>query len=107
MDENKIENLAMTIIAFGGDARSLAFDALASAKSGNKAECLEKLHKAQESIKMAHKAQLELLSMEARGESGEVKYLMVHAQDHLMNAMLAVDLIEQMADLFFAKEETA
>ena len=44
----------------------------------------------------AHNAQSDLLFAEANGNKVEVGILLVHAQDHLMTSMLAIELIQEL-----------
>lgn len=98
--ENSSEMVSFGIIANAGDARSYAFGALEEAKKGNFEEAEELLKKSDESATLAHKAQTELLFKEANGEKTPVDVLLVHAQDHLMTCMLAVELIKEMITLY-------
>ena len=54
----------------------------------------------------AHKIQTQLITAEMSGGENkpEVGLLMVHAQDHYMTSQLARDLIEEMINVFEAKE---
>ena len=103
MEENmqeKLEEIAMMIIANSGQARSDAFAALQEAKKGN-FEDAEKLQKeAEESLQTAHESHRELLKMDASGEVTQVSILLCHAQDHLMGSALALDLIREMIVLY-------
>lgn len=98
--ENSSEMVSFGIIANAGDARSYAFGALEAAKAGNFDEAEELLKKSDEAATLAHKAQTELLFKEANGEKTPVDVLLVHAQDHLMTSMLAVELIKEMITLY-------
>ena len=51
----------------------------------------------------AHKAQTDLLTQEAQGNHLSVDVLLVHAQDHLMTAMLAQELIGELIELYRSK----
>lgn len=98
--ENSSEMVSFGIIANAGDARSYAFGALEEAKKGNFEEAEELLKQSDEAATLAHKAQTELLFKEANGEKTPVDVLLVHAQDHLMTSMLAVELIKEMITLY-------
>ena len=100
MENEAIDMVSMTIIANSGDARSYAYGALEAAKAGNFEEADELLKKSDESATLAHKAQTDLLFKEANGEHQEVNVLLVHAQDHLMTSMLAVELIKEIILLY-------
>lgn len=98
--ENGSEMVSFGIIANAGDARSYAFGALEEAKKGNFEEAEELLKKSEEAATLAHKAQTDLLFKEVNGEKTPVDVLLVHAQDHLMTSMLAVELIKEMITLY-------
>ncbi|MCI5774703.1 MAG: PTS lactose/cellobiose transporter subunit IIA [Erysipelotrichaceae bacterium] len=103
--ENENELVSFNIIANAGDARSLAFGALQAAKLGNYEEASELLKKSDEAANLAHKAQTELLFKEANGEKTNVDVLLVHAQDHLMTSMLAVELIKELIEMYQRNKE--
>lgn len=106
VDNEKIEDLSMLIIANAGAARSGAFAALGDAKQGRYTAAREKLAEAQNYSQQAHAAHSELLKLDAKGEVECVDLLMSHAQDHLMNAALALELITEIIGLYeIIKEE--
>ena len=85
MEENmqeKLEEIAMMIIANSGQARSDAFAALQEAKKGNFEDAEKLLKEAEESLQTAHESHRELLKMDASGEVTQVSILLCHAQDH-------------------------
>ena len=90
-----MEQEIMQLITYGGDARSKALLALKEIANNNFAEAEELLQQANENIITAHKVQTQLLQQEASGEGQTVQLLMVHAQDHLMDAMVIYDLTKQ------------
>ncbi|CAM5379701.1 PTS lactose/cellobiose transporter subunit IIA OS=Lysinibacillus sphaericus OX=1421 GN=LS41612_07505 PE=4 SV=1 [Lysinibacillus sphaericus] len=53
-----------------------------------------------EALIEAHHAQTALLTQEAREEKVEVSMLLIHAQDHLMNAITFRDLAQEMIELY-------
>ena len=79
---------------------SLALQLLKQRKQGNFEEAEELLKKSDEAATLAHKAQTELLFKEANGEKTTVDVILVHAQDHLMTSMLAVELIKELITLY-------
>ncbi|RKD32307.1 PTS lactose/cellobiose transporter subunit IIA [Thermohalobacter berrensis] len=95
-----IQSIAMQIIVNAGDAKSSAFKALKYAKEGEFHKAEKSLKNCKEKILSAHKIQTDMLQKEAGGDNVEVNLLMVHAQDHLMNSILAKDLIEEMVSLY-------
>lgn len=92
------EEIIMEIIVNGGNARSKALMAIRSASEGefNKAESL--MAEAKEDMGLAHKVQTQLIQAETRGEKTDISLLLIHAQDHLMNAMTVVDLANVMIE---------
>ncbi|WP_026281344.1 PTS lactose/cellobiose transporter subunit IIA [Paenibacillus massiliensis] len=93
------EHAVMQLIASSGEARSLSLKAARTARKGQLAEAEELLRQAKDSLTQAHKVQTKLIQAEGRGEKTEVTLLLIHAQDHLMNALtvreLIVELIEE------------
>jgi len=98
--ENGAEMISFGIIANAGDARSYAFGALEAAKAGNFEEAEELLKKSNDAAVEAHHMQTELLVNEANGQKTPVDVLLVHAQDHLMTSMLAVELIKELITIY-------
>ena len=77
--ENKDSlEVAMTLIMYGGEAKSCAIEAIAAAKKH---------------------APADMLSKEAQGEKTELSLFMVHGQDHLMTSIAFVDLAKEIVDL--------
>ncbi|WEV39868.1 PTS lactose/cellobiose transporter subunit IIA [Lactobacillus sp. ESL0681] len=98
---------AMGLIANGGNAKSLAFEAIRLAKQGEISAARAKLAESDKSLTDAHNSQTEMLTKEAQGEHTKVTLLVVHSQDHLMNAITFRDLAGEMVDLYeklFARE---
>ena len=54
----------------------------------------------------AHEIQTEMIQNELNGKKVEVGLLMVHAQDHLMNAMTVMDLCKEMIDILKINKES-
>ncbi|MCM3740956.1 PTS lactose/cellobiose transporter subunit IIA [Oceanobacillus luteolus] len=94
-----IEEISFQIILHGGNARSLAMEAIQHAKAGQFDIANQKIKEANEELEKAHRSQTDLIQGEARGEKVEIRLLLIHAQDHLMNAMTVTDLAEEMIEL--------
>lgn len=94
-----IEKVVFQIILHGGNARSLAMEAIALAKGGDFQEAERKLKESGQEVTRAHQTQTELIQREAGGEHTEVSLLLVHAQDHLMNALTIKDMAREFVDL--------
>lgn len=100
-----ISEISMTLIAYSGDARTHAFQALDFAKKGEYASAAEYISEAKRCFSKAHQAQTDLLVDEANGHDIQVNVLLIHAQDHLMTSMLAMELIEEIIELHEDKED--
>lgn len=91
---NKSSETAFALIAKAGEARSYAFEALDKAKELDFDGAMELIEKAEELLNDAHQVQFQILSQETSGTCEvELSFIMVHAQDHLMTAILAKELI--------------
>lgn len=92
------ENI-MNIIVNGGDARSSSLKAIKLARNGQWEEAEVLMKRAAKNIAKAHLTQTQLIQSEIRGEKTEITLLIIHAQDHLMNAItvkeLASEIIEE------------
>lgn len=99
------ETRSFKLIMAAGMARSYAFEALAEARKHNFDRADELLEQARQAEASAHAEQTKLLSQEARGCHTAVDMLLVHAQDHLMTALLARELIEEIVNLYRVKAD--
>lgn len=95
-----LEQVSFMIISAAGDAQSMMLEALEKARQGEFEEAEALMKQADKEVLKAHKSQTGLIMKEAQGEKSEYSVLMVHAQDHLMNAMLAKQLIKEMIKLY-------
>lgn len=100
-----IENIAMTLIAHSGDARTLAYRALNAAKAHDFEEADRLMKESEQCSILAHNGQSELLFAEANGNKTELNVLLVHAQDHLMTSMLAQELIRELIEVYKVKQD--
>jgi cellobiose PTS system EIIA component len=74
-------------------------EAIMYAKAGDFTTADDLIEKAGHELNLAHKIQTGLIQDEARGESKDITMLLIHAQDHLMNAMTARDFSKEIIDL--------
>lgn len=100
MDYTETIEIAFRIISSAGDAQSLLFQAINDAKTGKITDAKKKLEDANELLLQAHQSQTQLISKEAQGDKGEYSIIMVHAQDHLMNAILMQKLTDEFCELY-------
>jgi len=98
-----LEAIAFKIISSAGSGKSKAFMALTEAKKGNFEEAGNLLEEAKKSIGEAHEVHREILTNMANGEQINYDFLMVHAEDHLMNTILAKELIEELIEVYKTK----
>lgn len=94
------EMIVFGLITASGSAKSHAMEAIQFAKTGEIEQARAAIVEAENCLAEAHKTQTTLIQSEARGESIDVSILLVHAQDHLMNAMLMKDLATEFIDLY-------
>lgn len=95
-----LEQVIFQIILHGGNGRSAAMEAIFAAKQADFEGASEKIKEAENALNEAHHIQTSLIQGEIRGETTTVSLLMVHAQDHLMNAMTVKDLAAEMVELY-------
>ena len=93
MDEQ--EQTIINLIVNAGSARSSAIEAIQYAKAGDLEKAEESINAAKESVNEAHHAQTEMIQAEIRGEKAPLNLLMVHAQYHLMCALVVIDLAQE------------
>lgn len=99
MDSEK-EMLVMNLIVDAGSAKSFAMQAIALAKAGEFTAAEQALEDANSEMMKAHRVQTDLIQNEAKGNKTEIDLFMVHAQDHVMTAILAKDLAGEMVELY-------
>jgi cellobiose PTS system EIIA component len=100
-----MENLAhsetaMMMILHAGDATNLAMQALRLIRQRKYKESLEMIESARKKSNEAHLIQTSLLTKLMTGENIEMNLLLVHAQDHLMNSLMTIDLAEELIEIF-------
>lgn len=98
--DNEFEELVINIIVNAGQARSHAIKAIECAARQEFSQAQGLLEDAADALRTAHQAQTNLIEDEARGIRHPVTLLMVHAQDHLMNAITVKDLARQQIDCY-------
>ncbi len=100
MTKEEATMIGFEIVAYSGDARSKLLLAIEKAKTKQFNECQALIEQANECLNDAHRAQTELLQLEARGESIEIGFITVHAQDHLMTTILLKDIVNNLMDIY-------
>ncbi|MEI9529635.1 PTS lactose/cellobiose transporter subunit IIA [Enterobacter hormaechei] len=95
-----LEEAVMEIIVNAGQSRSLCFEALHAARQGNLDEAKSLLREADGYARQAHKMQTKLIEQDAGEARQPMTLIMVHAQNHLMNSLLARELSEEIIHLY-------
>ena len=89
----------MQLIIHGGDARAYSMKAIQAAEKGEFMEADKLMGEARTSLNKAHDLQTTIIQEEIRGKPTNTTQLMVHAQDHVMNAMTVRDLAQHLIQL--------
>ena len=100
MDFADMEMLVMSLIVDAGSARSFAMESIRLAKEGAAGAARESLENGARQMAKAHETQTDLIRQEAQGNHFEMNLFMVHAQDHIMTAMLALDMAREFVGLY-------
>jgi len=95
-----MEQVSFQLILHAGNSRSCSMEVLALAKLGDFEGASDKLKEAEEQITLAHSTQTKLLFNEANGNKQIVDVLLVHAQDHLMTAIIILDFSRELLHLY-------
>lgn len=96
----RFEDAVMEIIINAGQSRSLCFEALHAARQGEMEEARNLLREADGYARQAHHMQTWLIEQDAGDARQPMTLIMVHAQDHLMNSLLARELSEEIIHLY-------
>lgn len=95
-----VEKIVMELVVNGGDARSKALEAIAAAGKKDFELAEVKMKECEESLNKAHIFQTGMIQGEIQGEETKISLLVIHGQDHLMNAMTVRDLAVQMIEMY-------
>lgn len=95
----------MNMIAYSGEAKSLAIQAIRLARKKDFEEAFKIMEKANESLNKAHQSHTELLVYEANNNDLNVSLFMVHSADHLNSADTVKILAEEMIEILKESEE--
>lgn len=109
IDSPDFESTIMELLVFAGSARSSALMALQQARAGEFNACAAHMADSKEAVKQAHRIQTRLIGLDEGCGKLAINLITVHAQDHLMNAMVIQDLADDMIELYRrqAQRETA
>lgn len=99
-----LETIITELVVNGGEARGKALNAVHAAKNNEmeKAEAL--MIECKKALSVAHNFQTNMIQQTLNPEVEEkdtyASLLMVHGQDHLMDAMVVKDLAQEMIDIY-------
>lgn len=109
MQNSSIAEMSFEIVSLAGDARATFLKMLDEAKefqnkkNSEKQQIISELKsqykEASELLIECHKKQTVLIQAEAQGKRTELSMLLIHAQDHLMTAMLLQDMVKYLLHL--------
>lgn len=94
------EQICFTIISLAGESFAMMSQALQYAKRKEFDKADASMEEAKQILHKAHVVHTELLSAEANGITPEFSVILVHAQDNLMNTILAETMFTEMIDLY-------
>lgn len=106
----ELEEIVFNIISHAGNSRSACFEALHLARSGDFEKADLCMQQAKKELSLVHNIQTNLIQKEAAGNKQELSLLLMHAEDHLMTASLAKDLICELIQMYeekFREKESA
>lgn len=95
-----MELTIMNLINLSGEARSLSMEAIGCCKEGKFDKARAMIELAIKKLSEAHRSQTLLIQEEARGGERPVSLLLIHAQDHLMNAITVKDMANEFIELY-------
>ncbi|WP_300000629.1 PTS N,N'-diacetylchitobiose transporter subunit IIA [uncultured Cedecea sp.] len=98
-ESNDLEEVVMGLIINAGQARSFAYGALKQAKLGDFPGAKEMMERSRIALSEAHRVQTQLIESDEGEGKIKVSLVMVHAQDHLMMAILLRELVEELIEL--------
>ena len=95
-----LEEISFNIICFAGNARSMCIEALGLSRQGKFYEAEKLIAEAEEELNKSHGFQSKLIMAEADGDELTPNILLIHSQDHLMNAMNFQQLAEEFIEVY-------
>ena len=91
---------AFQLILAAGNSKSNSMLAIQAAREFHFEAAVQYLEKAQQELVCAHQTQTNMIQAEARGEKRELNIMMVHAQDHLMMAIMSYDNAKEWLEIY-------
>lgn len=100
MNKEEVQSISFQLIGYAGDAFSYFYQAVDKAREGRFEEAEELVAQGEKQLVQAHHAQTDLLTAEASGEDVEFSVILVHAQDHMMTAMMYERVAKEFITLY-------
>lgn len=100
MENEKLQDVAMQIIASAGSCKGLAYEAISLAKDAQLNQAANKLNEAKQLMTEAHNAHFKLLQLEADGQIDSIGVLTTHSQDHFMGSILAFEIANEFINVY-------
>ena len=94
------EELVMELLVNAGQARSDAMEAIRCAGQKDWQGATQLMASSESACLQAHKIQTALISQDEGCGKIKVNLILIHAQDHLMNAMTLKDMAAEMVELY-------
>ncbi|WP_028982955.1 PTS lactose/cellobiose transporter subunit IIA [Sporolactobacillus terrae] len=94
------EETIFQLILHAGNGRSSSMEAIQAAKAKNFTLAANKLEEANHALEKAHEIQTSLIQNELNGAGTVPTLLVIHAQDHLMNAITVKDLAQELIEIY-------
>ena len=95
-----MDRVACSIIANAGDSKSDSFAAIEAAQEGDFEKAENLLKTAMDKLLAAHEAHTEILFAEANEEQMEMKFILIHASNHLSVSEISRDFAEVIVNLY-------
>ena len=100
MNKEELTMISFEIVSYSGETRSKLLLALEKAKQQDFETCDKLVEEAGQALVEAHNVQMDVMQQEALGNSVDMGFIMVHAQDHLMTTLLFKDIIGTLIDVY-------
>lgn len=100
MDQEKQLEIVMELIAYAGEAKSKAFEAVSLARKGDIAGAREMAAQAEQAANQAHNRHSDLLVYDANHEDLRLNMLTVHGADHLTGADISTEMAREMIEIY-------
>ena len=97
---NQHVQISINIILHAGNAKSLCMKANMESRNYNFEQAKKYMEEAMNELTIAHQIQTELIQNECNGEGVSLNLILIHAQDHINNAMLAKENSLEFMELY-------